>query len=602
MKIQSNITKQVYEFEPKRGEETPAPCPECESDRKHKGKKSFSWNNKSKVGYCHHCKASFFEFTTKEKKEYAVPNPVNKTDLTDKAMKWFEGRAISQKTLLTLKVYSGDEFMPQVGKVQSVICFPFFVDNKLVNIKYRDGAKNFKLVKDAELVFYNLNAIKNTDSIIITEGEIDCMSYIESGNNNCISVPNGAGARNLEYIDNYIDLFDTIKRIYIATDNDIKGIELREELIRRFGKEKCMLVSFKDCKDANEYLSRYGGIELSNTITNAADIPVTGIVNLNSEYANIRSLFENGLQKGAEINFSSIDSLISWELGRLAIVTGIPGHGKSEFVDWVVAKLNVIHGWKVAYFSPENNPIAYHYRKIAEKLTGKKFQKGYLEEMEYEHCFDYVEDNFHFIFPEDDMKVETILDKAKYLVRKYGVRVLVIDPYNKLEHLRSNGETETEYISRLLDKLITFSIQNKILIFLVAHPRKMERNKDNDFYKKPNLYDINGSANFYNKCDYGIVVYRTYTDNIVTADFVKVKFKHLGEGGMTELHYNYVNGRYENKDHTIDYWDNKSYIFQAKQQVVQVLPTSTAFSQPEPPREKTAEEIYNESFNNPPNF
>lgn len=592
MKILSLTTKQTYEIEPRKNGENISTCPECDANRKHRGKKSFSWNNSKKTGYCQNCEAKFVEFKPfQEKKEFIVPSWKNKTDLSEKAVKWFEGRSVSQKTLLKMKIYSDVEFMPQTGNNRNVICFPYFIDTKLVNIKYRDAEKNFKLVKDAELVFYNINALKNNTSIIITEGEIDCLSYIEVGIDNCISVPNGAGSRNIEYLDNYIDLFDSIEKIYLATDNDIKGIELREEFVRRFGSEKCYIVNYKDCKDANEYLGRYGGIMLSKTIQEAVEIPIEGIVNLTSMYDDIYAMFSEGLKPGKSIGFSEFDDKVTWELGMLAVFTGIPGHGKSEVVDFICTKLNIKHGWKIGYFSPENYPIKYHYSKIASKLTGKQFKAGYITQDEYEQSFEYIENNFFFIFPEDDMSFENILIKAKYLVKKNGIKVLVIDPYNKLEHLRERGETETEYISRFLDKIKTFARVNNVLVILVAHPRKMEKDKQTGFYQKPNLYDINGSANFYNKCDYGISVYRTYSDNVVSVDIIKVKFRHLGDGGMIDLHYNYINGRYERVDCTIDYWDNKSYLL--PEDTKQTMPTNNSFDE---------HDSYAEQFNHEPNF
>ena len=560
MKIISITTKIQYDIPtPKAGENIMA-CPECSHDRKHHNRKSFSFNAATKVGHCMNCEANFVEYKPfKEKREYQLPVNKNKTELTDQAVKWFKGRCISQKTLIKMKVYSDSEWMPQVSGNASVICFPFYVDSKLANIKYRDGAKNFKLVKDAELVFYNINALKDAKEIIITEGEIDCLSYIESGLNFCISVPNGASGKNLEYLDNSIELFDSVEKIFIATDNDIKGIECRNELIRRFGPEKCAIVLFNDCKDANEYLVKYGRNALVETIKKAIDIPVEGIVNLNNYYDDIYSMFVYGLQKGKEIGFTDFDKAVTWETSRLAVVTGIPGHGKSEFVDFVVMKLNVIHGWKAGYFSPENYPVKYHYAKLASKLTGKIFQQGRMNQQEYEDSFNYIDDNFFFIYPEDDMSVDNILEKAKYLVRKQGIKILVIDPYNKLDSLKDKNESETEYISKLLDKLTSFSKKHDILIILVAHPTKMGK-LPSGLYAMPTLYDINGSANFYNKCDYGLCVFRDFVNSVVQINVMKVKFKHLGDGGLVVMKYNYNNGRYEPDNSNVNDWDYKSYL------------------------------------------
>ena len=157
-----------------------------------------------------------------------------------------------------------------------VICFPYFFNGKLINIKFRGPQKSFKLVSGAELVFFNLDCLTDNTEVIITEGEIDALSFIQAGFDNVLSVPNGAN-NNLEYLDNYVELFKSIEKIYIATDQDTKGIELRDELVRRFGADRCYIVSFKDCKDANEYLLKYGDA-LKDVIKESKPVPVKGIV------------------------------------------------------------------------------------------------------------------------------------------------------------------------------------------------------------------------------------------------------------------------------------------------------------------------------------
>jgi len=456
-----------------------------------------------------------------------------------------------------MRIYSDSEFMPQLEKNVEVMCFPYFNENKLVNIKFRGPEKSFKFVKDAELILYNIDSIKATNEAIIVEGEMDALSFITCGIKNVVSVPNGA-QKNLEYLDDYIELFDGIEKIYLATDNDTPGLALRSELIRRFGVEKCLLINFKDCKDANEYLIKYGGLALQDSIKDAVEIPVSGIVNLNMEYDSTLALFMNGMERGMGINDNLFDNIITWETGRLAVITGIPSHGKSEVVDFILTKLNVIHKLKVAYFSPENYPVSYHLSKLISKFIGKEFKRDFMTKDEFDAAYDYITDNFFFIFPEDDMTFETILEKAKYLVKKRGIKVLVIDPYNKIEHLRQRNETETEYISRFLDKLTMFARQYDVLVILVAHPRKM--GKENGRHEVPSLYDINGSANFYNKCDFGISVYRMFNENETHIHIQKVKFKHLGDGGTIQCRYNYRNGRYEPLDSDVNSWDNSNYL------------------------------------------
>jgi twinkle protein len=566
MKIISLTTSQVYDFEARNQGENHSACPECSKNRKIKNQKlkCFSFTVPENVGYCNHCNAKFIEYKSNTaKKEYKVPEHKNNTQLSERALKWFEGRMISQKTLIAMGVYSDMEFMPQTSKEESVICFPYLKNGKTVNIKYRTGNKDFKLVKDAELVFYNIDALYSESlsggSIIITEGEIDALSFMEAGIPNVISVPNGAGATSLEYMDSVFDEFEKIKTVYIAVDNDIAGIKLKDELLRRIGAEKCLIVSFKDCKDANEYISRHGGVELTETIKNATEPPIHDIVKLTNIYDDLLSLYHEGLKGGLTLNMPDTDRVVSWETGRIAVVTGIPGHGKSEFIDFLISKLNIIHNWKVAYYSPENFPVQLHYAKIASKISGKSFGSQFINRVEFDILFQYIEKNYFFICPEEDNTIENILMKAKYLVRKHGIKIVVIDPYNKLEHLRKSGETETEYISRLLDKLSIFSKQNNCLVILIAHPTKMKKDATGK-YEVPNLYDINGSANFYNKCDYGISIYRDFQKEEVNVYFIKIKFKHLGEGGIVGYIYNKINGRYEEQTSHLGTFEYNSYL------------------------------------------
>ena len=539
MKIQSSNTKQIYSFDSGNGTQERHLCPECSHTRKKNKDKCLAWNTKEKRGYCHNCTASFFEYSPHEAKQYTIPEWKNKTDLTDKAVKYFEGRMIKQETLNRMKVYSDIEFMPQYQKEVPVICFPYFLNEKLINIKFRGPQKSFKLVSGAELIFWNLDCLKEFTEVIIVEGEIDALTFVEHDFYNVLSVPNGAN-KNLEYLDTCIDSFKDIKKIYIATDQDTKGMEVRDELVRRLGPERCWIVSFKDCKDANEYFQKYGP-DFKDVIKNAKPVPVKGIVEVGSMYADIYSLYTQGIQKGKEINIAKIDECVTWETGRLAIVTGIPSSGKSEFVDYVITKLNLLHGWKAAYFTPENYPLKFHYAKLFEKLIGKKFSNQKSTELEFDMAYNYVRDNFFYILNEEDFKVKSILDSAKILVKTRGIKIVVIDPYNKLEH--QYKDSETQYISRFLDELINFAKFNDVLVFLIAHPRKMNKGE------VPTLYDISGSANFYNKTDYGITIHRKTCDegtmiNEVDIYFQKIKYKHLGTQGVVNMKYDYITGRF----------------------------------------------------------
>ena len=253
-------------------------CPKCSEKRKKKKDLCLSVNIDEGIWNCHHC--GWFGSIKKKQKheEYVKPVWSNATSLSDKLVKWFSSRGIRQSTLMRNKITEGESFMPQIEKETNTIQFNYFRDEELVNIKFRDGNKNFKLIKGAEKILYGLDDIKDCDSIIIVEGEMDKLSYEEAGYTNCVSVPNGANIK-MDYLDACKEYFKNVKKIFISTDNDEKGIELEKELSRRLGRDRCYKVSYPDdCKDANDVLVKYSSIELEKYFLNAKAYPLEGVV------------------------------------------------------------------------------------------------------------------------------------------------------------------------------------------------------------------------------------------------------------------------------------------------------------------------------------
>lgn len=559
-------------------------CPQCHERRNDKRDRSLSVDLTKGRWHCHYCgwsgaldaydpndpeaKQRWVEQQPwyrpnpirHEKPTYKKPEPRTLTAVSGKALKWFEGRGISAETLTRLKVTEGPEWMPQKNGQANTIQFNYYLNGELVNTKFRTGDKCFKLCPGAELLPYNIDAIKGQPECIITEGEMDTLSFVECGRTDVVSVPNGANA-NLSYLDNYIEeYFDDKETIYIASDTDAKGTMLRDELLRRFGAERCRVLEYGEgCKDANEHLQKYGKESLLQCLADAPEIKLEGVFTVSDFEQSLDALFENGMQQGVTIGHENFDKLCSFETKRLCVVTGIPGSGKSEFIDEIAERLNIRYGWRFAYFSPENAPLAYHASKLIEKFTGKKFTKERLPWNEYRQVKQHLEQNIFFIAPKDDFRLGTILEKAKFLVRRKGIKALVIDPYNRLED-ESNGQSETRYISKQLDQLTNFAQQNDVLVILMAHPTKLPRNADGST-EAPTLYNISGSANFYNKTDFGLVVHRNRSEGTVDVIVQKVKFRHLGQCGTATFKYNLNNGRYVPITASQeDDWDNTNHL------------------------------------------
>ena len=542
-------------------------CNQCLPTRHNKRDRSLRVNIDTGHCHCYHCGADFYVPDDTEEREKAerqaarkrrvaavVPQhfqrPVfdaSKTTLSDATERWLvETRCIPQSVIAELRITEQEEFMPQFGAKERCVCFNYFEGGQLVNTKFRSGKKHFKMVQGAELIPYNIDSLIGQTSCIIHEGELDAASSIAAGFKGVISVPAGANS-NLSWLDRFMEThFEDLEEIIIAVDTDSAGIRLRDELVNRLGAERCRVVAYgPDCKDANEHLVKYGLESLRIAIEQAVEVPLEGIFTAADLHGDLRALFDNGFGPGAETGWEEMDKICTYERRRNIIVTGTPGAGKSEWVDELVLRLCLRHQWKIGFFSPENIPIVYHLRKLIEKLTGHRFQNGCgMTEGLLARSEEFLAANVSHISLKGNATPDRVLAKARELVVRRGCRIFVFDPLNRFDHEPAPGQTETQYISNLLNKFTEFATQYNCLLILVAHPRKMNRNPTTGATPRVEMYDINGSADFYNKADYGIVVERDKEIGITRVYVDKVKFKHLGVGGVATFVYDPVNGRY----------------------------------------------------------
>ena len=520
-------------------------CPLCSHTRQPKNRKaqcaSYDWERG--LGTCHNCDTSFQLHTYQRKgnatREYVKPIPVEVFEpVKDKAVEWFKTRGISQETLNDLHVTTGEEFMPQTGQKENTIQFNYIMGDELINVKYRDGRKNFKLYKGAEKIFYNINSIVGYDWCVITEGEMDALALHEAGIKNVISVPNGAtlNSNNLDYLDNCIDYFEDKDKIILAVDADEAGQALRYEFIRRLGAEVCYLVDFNGNKDANDFLIKHGAEELRKVITSATQVPLEGVSTLRDLEADLLDFVHNGFKPGYQVGLENFDRIFSTYTSQFITVTGIPSSGKSDFVDQMCIGYNRNYGWKTAYASPENKPNFLHAHKLIRKTWEGMPTKDDIGTAKWKQVTDHVNDNYFFI-DMDRYTLEEVLKKGGELVKRKGIKCLVIDPFNKIRDIDCKTEDVNRYTMEYLTKIETFAKKYDVLVIVVAHPTKMYRDKEGKI-EEPTMYSIKGGGEWYDASYHGLLVHRDYEAQTVKAKVLKVKFQNLGEN-QAEAHFNW---------------------------------------------------------------
>lgn len=549
-------------------------CPRCRDERRHKSDRSLSVNIEQGLCHCHNCGASFVvpddsEQDTDRKLPVKVPQTAaalqpagqgrpyvrpllieGNLQLTKEVTDYFGRRGISPETLQALKVGTQYEYMGGAS-ARRCISFHYFVEGELVNVKYRAlDEKAFKMVAGAELVPYNLDSVKGSSYCAIVEGEVDALSLHEVGCTAVVSVPAG-GNGGTSWMDRFMQSHFADKRIfYIATDTDEVGQKMADELQERLGEVRCLRVRFSpDCKDANEELTRHGRESLLGCLRRSRMLPVEDVVTASDLEQPLMDIYEHGLPRGADTGLANLDALCNFELGRLMVLTGRPGDGKSEFLDELVTLLGIRHGWKTLFFSPENVPVQLHVCKLIERITGRKFRKENglgMEQMQ--RTMKWLSRNiFHICTDQKPHTLDNVLDIAAKMVVRRGINILVIDPLNRLERRNISEEAERQYLSDLLTSLSRFAQQTRCLVVLVAHPRKVNRTQDGKL-RRVEMNDISGSADFGNKCDYCLVVERVpcASGGDLTRVYVeKVRFKHHGKRGVCVFLYDLISGRFQ---------------------------------------------------------
>lgn len=538
-------------------------CPRCSHTRKDK-KDPCLWVNIKEpdlaLWKCHNClrtghAGNVAKYAGEQNKPREYAKPAEKiisaasNALPPTAMKFFESRGITEEVVRKNKIFWED----------GSICFPYFVDGVMTNVKYRTIDKRFRMVKDAMLTFYGLDDVdlSRNDPLIIVEGEMDKMALEVCGYRNVISVPNGAQKEyrqndsQLAYLAHAQKLISEAKKIIIATDNDQPGDALRLEIARRAGLEKCWRVNWpSDIKDANEALMKLDVETTTLLVSDAKAFPIKGLYEVEEFKDSLIQFYEGGMTGGVSTGWANVDEFYTVMPGETCVITGIPNAGKSEWLDALFTNLAKYSDWNFGVFSPENGKEQ-HVVKLAEKIVGQSCNPNNPQRMSVEEMLNgasWVGQHFFFIVGDDEKDLPTIdfiLEKAGIALLRYGIKGLIIDPWNQIEHLRPSHLTESEYVSVALGKIMRWARNHMVATFIVAHPTKMTVDKEGKVMV-PSAYNISGSANWVNKPDNIIVIHRS--DDIADTTEVhirKIRFKWVGKRGETTLTYDKTTGTYK---------------------------------------------------------
>lgn len=542
-------------------------CPACSPGRRNAKQQCLSVTIFSdRVVYtCHHCDAMGATYMKDDLRQPFVapvyekpfkPNALKKLDvaLSEAAVEYLASRHISLKTAQVYGIASSVAFFPDFKREEQGIAFPYFVKGKESGHKVRAFPdKSFICTKKLDTLF-GIQTVDLAESgdVIICEGEFDPISFYEAGVLNATSVPNGSGSfknsnadgtmkESLGFLWDAREVLDKAKRILIATDADEMGDKLAEELARRLGKHRCWRVKYPEgCKDANDTLKLFGKGALVLASATAEPWEVEGIYEAVKYFDQYDNLFLNGFGERISTGMSRVDEIFSVAPGLLTIVTGNPNAGKSNFVNQICINLARQYGHVTAMCSFETPP-AVHMGQISEMLMQKHFFETIdpgdrMTEKEMQSLKPFLQRHIKFIHQDDGKKatVDSIIERIKTAVFRWGVKIVVVDPYTYI--YRPPEVSETSFIDDMLTKVRLTAALYGLHIFFIAHPAKPQVNADGST-PVPKGYSISGSAAWFSKADHGLSVHRSPDNNEVEICCWKTRFSWLGKNGSVKVYY-----------------------------------------------------------------
>lgn len=469
--------------------------------------------------------------------------------LTERHLNILEGRGLDAELLAR----HGVESFGRLGA--DWISIPFVKQGRVINHKYRTihGPKEFRQDKGAEKVFWNLDVIADQTlanyPLIITEGEFDAMIALQCGKPRVVSVPDGAPAagitdpasRKYDFLVNAPAL-NEVREIILCTDGDAPGVNLMNDLAIRLGKSRCKFVQYPDrCKDLNEVFKVHGAAGVQRVIDGAKWVNVGGLYSMNE----LPPLTPRPVYR---LGYGELDNHYRIRPQDFTVITGIPSHGKSSFITDLACRMAKDHGWPVCFASFEQEPQTDHKRALRTWFNGKR--EKYQTREELARADSWINDMFMFIAPSDDdyATLDWVMDRASVAVIRRNARLIVIDPWNELDHTRPTDQTLTEYTGFAIKEFKRFARKHQVHVMVAAHPAKMLPDKDGTI-RMPSLYDISDSAHWANKADAGLVIWRgtdKMGNQISKVKIAKVRYQEeIGIPGEVEVRFNADTARYE---------------------------------------------------------
>ena len=441
-------------------------------------------------------KYSFGELGVKTKHQYRYPKEVPLGDKS-RVYEYFKRRCISPQTLDYADVRQDEE--------GNIVWNYYDSNDVLTMVKYRPSRKVHKgenkcwCQKNADTsnLLFNMNRINVTAPLLICEGEPDCLSAIESGFTNAVSVPLGSG--NFHWIEECWDWLEQFDSIIVCADNDEAGQKMQKEVVYRLGSWRTKVAEVPpiyeaengkkySVNDLNEALYYLGKEKVLEIILNAKDSPVPGVI----DFSDIQDVDLDQID-GITTGIRPLDRyLMKLFQGTLNIITGINGAGKSSFINQIICQ------------SLEQDKNVFLFSGVLPNFQTKNWLNSVLAGQRHIEERHWQDATYYKVSPEAKREIDEFYRGRLYIyedgrsnrmtdllktmedsVRKYGTKLLILDNLTAI-NLECSDDNKYNKQSELIMNLIAFAVKFNVIVLLVVHPHKI------DTMRRLNKMDVQG--------------------------------------------------------------------------------------------------------------
>lgn len=408
-------------------------------------------------------------FAAKREKKFSRPDRkkvARYITRDEKHIEYLQSRGIKPETAKAFEVASGKVWNGE--RELDALVFPYKRDGELLQVKRisterPNGKKVIMAEGDCEPCLYGWHALDPTvRSVVLCEGEIDCMTYSQYGIN-ALSVPFGGGkGAKQQWIEFEFHNLDRFDEIWLSMDNDEVGQEAAREIASRLGEHRCRMVKLPR-KDINECLM--DGVpedDIWNCLAQASYFDPEELYSAREFYQDTVNAFYGRQQFLFQSPWEALNHNFQFREAELTLVNGVNGHGKTEVVGHMVLEA-MRQGVKACVASLELKPGI-----LLKRLTRQATCCKMPPVLEIESAFKFYDDRLWLFGLTGTAKAERLLEIFHYARRRYGIQLFVIDSLMKC----GIGDDDYNGQKAFVDALCDFKNKTNSHILLVTHSRK----------------------------------------------------------------------------------------------------------------------------------